>query len=408
MAQIKPFRAVLPTRDKVHLVASRSYITYGKRHLRGKLETNPFSFLHVINPDFFAPIPTRNLQIKYQLVKEKYQAFLGEKVLYRDEKENLYLYRQLKEGRVYSGFIGGASVKDYYDGTIKVHEHTLTKREVMFKNYLKTTGFNAEPVLMTHPSHTELGSIKDRYYSQRPEYDFTTTNAVRHQFWKIETETDIEQIAEIFASFKALYIADGHHRSASSSLLAKEANDLENPNNPLNYFMSMFIDEEELFIMDYNRLVKNIKGFNLNQFLEGVAQHFTLSKKEPGYVPNCCHEIGMFTNGTWYALTPKPELLSTNDPVEKLDAQLLNTYILEPLLGIKNIKTDKRVAFVGGIEGKQALEIPVNKGKAQVAFRLFPVLIEEIKAVADAQKVMPPKSTWVEPKLRSGLTIYEL
>lgn len=409
MANIIPFKAILPTRDKAHLVATRSYINYSKPHLRGKLEYNPFSFLHIINPDFFQAHKSANQVEKYNRVKQKFNEFLQKGYFTQDENPSFYLYRQIKKEHVFTGIIAGASVNDYLNGTIKIHEHTLTQREKMFETYLKQTGFNAEPVLMTHPHSEALTELKTEITSTRPEFDFSTTDLVQHQFWKIDSDEQIKKITNNFKTFQALYIADGHHRSASSVLLAKHNNQLNNPDLPINYFMTLFLDEAELNILPYHRLVTSIKPFSEIEFLEQVRTQFHKVELAPNNFkgPQNHHQIGMFIGGVWYILHSKISADDETHPTKRLDTQILNDKVFENILGIVDIKKDKRVKFLGGTEDISAIEKAVIKGPAKVGFAIHALNISDVKKVADASMVMPPKSTWVEPKLRSGLVIYQ-
>ncbi len=409
MAKIIPFKAVLPTRDKVHLVASRSYINYTKPHLKGKLESNPFSFLHIINPDFYLPKKVTRHNIKYDMVKEKYLDFLNRGYFYKKEEIGFYLYRQIKNGKSYTGIIAGASVNDYLSGKIKIHEHTLTKREKLFEAYLEHTGFNAEPVLMTHPHSDKLISIKEKITESRPEFDFSTTDYVQHQFWIIDKPQDIKAITKEFLKFNSLYIADGHHRSASSVLLAKDYGELQNDSLGINFFMSLFIDEDELNILPFNRLLSSIKPFSEYEFIEKVKEQFNeVIAIEGEFIgPTKHHEIGMYINNNWFLLKSKISEEAEKHPTKRLDPQILSDKVFENILGIIDIKKDKRVRFVSGTDGVKSIEKQVNKGLAKVGFALHGLNIKDVKLVADANMVMPPKSTWIEPKLRSGLVIYE-
>jgi len=391
-------------------VASRSYINYTKPHLKGKLESNPFSFLHIINPDFYLPKKVSNHHIKYKMVKEKFLDFLQKGYFYKKEEAAFYLYKQTKKGKEYSGIIAGASVNDYLSGKIKIHEHTLTKREKMFETYLEQTGFNAEPVLMTHPESGKLKSVKEKVTSIRPEFDFTTTDYVQHQFWIIDKPGLVKVITEEFTKFNALYIADGHHRSASSSLLAKDSRKLDDDSLGINYFMTLFIDESELNILPFNRLLSSIKPFTEDEFLEKVKEQFYLVEAIGTEFngPSKHHEIGMFLGNSWYLLKSKISDEDEKHPTKRLDTQILSDKVFKTILGIIDIKKDKRVRFVSGTEGIKPIEKQVNKGTAKVGFALHGLNINDVKKVADANMVMPPKSTWIEPKLRSGMVIYEL
>ena len=411
MANIKPFKAYRPTRDKVHLVASRSYISYNKKDLITKLDENPFTFLHILNPDYKTGKQSfSNSTKKFEKIKAKFNDFVTEQILMQDEKESFYIYRQIKDGHPYLGIIACASVDDYYDNVIKKHEATITAREEIFKTYLETVQINAEPVCFTYPNHAKIDQLTQEKILERPEYDFTTTNRVGHTFWKIDEATTIEKIVRYFAEVPSIYIADGHHRSASSALLGKslrEKDSTSSSEKAYNFFMGYFIPENDLQIFEFNRLVTTIGDLSLASFLEAIKKDFEVVFVEGAYFrPQKNHEIGMYIEGKWFCLIPMEGRFLENDPVNSLDVSILTNHILSPILGISDLKTDERVYFKGGLEGVEALKKDVDSGKAKVAFAHFPVSMQQLKTISDANQIMPPKSTWIEPKLRSGLTVY--
>lgn len=412
MATVKPFRAYRPAPDKVHLVASRSYISYSKIELKRKLDENPYSFLHVINPEHGQQKADKpNSKGHNQKVRKKFEEFVQEEILFQDTKPSFYIYRQLKEGKMYTGIIACASVEDYDQNIIKKHEATITKREVAFKNYLKEVKVNAEPVCFTYPNLSTIDVLVSNKCKERAAYDFTTTNKVRHTFWKLSEENIVEQIQREFEKIPAIYIADGHHRSASSSLLSKEMKLAHKraENSAYDYFMGIFIPEKELKIYEFNRLVSTIGNLSNEKFIEKIKKDFKLScLGEKIFQPRKVHEIGMYLDKKWYSLLPKTGSYNEMHPVESLDVSILSNNLLAPILGITDLKTDKRISFMGGLEKIEKLMQAVDSGKQKVAFRHFPVSMEQLKEIADANLIMPPKSTWIEPKLRSGLTIYSL
>ncbi len=376
-----------------------------------KLDENPFTFLHILNPEYKQRKTTKaNSEARFKLVKNKFVEFINQQILIQDEKDSYYLYRQIKDGHPYVGIIGCAAVKDYYNKVIKKHEATIAKRENMFKNYLKATEINAEPVCFTYPNHKEIDHITQETLLKRPEYDFTTTNKVRHSFWIINNQKDIKRIKNAFVSIDSIYIADGHHRSASSALMGKElaAKNAKHTGSELyNYFMGIFIPETDLHIFEFNRLVTDIGNLNSTQFLNQVKAKFELVHVgNTVFVPRKVHEIGMYIDGDWYCLIPKEALFEENDPVHHLDVSILTNHLLAPILGIEDLRTDSRIYFKGGLEGVEALKEDVDSGKARLAFAHYPVTMEQLKSIADANCIMPPKSTWIEPKLRSGLTVF--
>lgn len=404
MAKVSPFKAIRPSADKVHLVASRSYISYSNEALTTKLDDNPFTFLHVLNPEYKSKDATK-AKPDFLKVKEKFLDFFEEEIFLQDEQESYYVYRQVKDGNTYTGIIGCASVEDYLSGVIKKHEATIAHREEMFKNYLGAVELNAEPVCFTYPNHKTIDKVTNNVIEDAPVYDFTTTNRVRHTLWLIKNIAEVEKITSAFSEVEAIYIADGHHRSASSALLGKEANDL---NSKRNKFMGIFIPEKEMKIYEFNRLVTSLGKVSTQELIDGIGKEFDIIKESSiDYSPKKNNEIGMYIEGSWFSLLPKPNLLN-NKLVDALDVSLLTNYILEPLLGISDLRTDKRIYFKGGIEGSLALKKEVDSGKAAVAFAHYPVSMTALKEIADADQIMPPKSTWIEPKLRSGLTIYSL
>ena len=413
MALVKPFKAIRPSVDKVHLVASRSIDAYPTEELKNKLRAEPYSFLHIINPDHSDRIPTLPGSIeRLQKVKNKFAEFITNKIFIKDTSPAFYIYRQIKENVTYTGIIGCAAVDDYYNGIIKKHEQTLTEREEKLKDYLDICDFNAEPVLFCYPSDTIIDNITDSVIQTAPLYDFVTNDAVKHRLWKIDNPAILKEIENRFDKIRSIYIADGHHRSASSALLGKERKQ-NNPghtgNEPYNFYLGIFFPETQLRIFDFNRVIADTKGLSAEELINKISDSFNVEeKKDLLYKPNCLHNFSMYLDKKWYSLTAKQEICTNNDPVEILDAQLLSKYILAPILNITDLRTDKRIKFVPGIKGAEELKNKVDSGKYKVAFGLFPVTMQQLKKVADAEKIMPPKSTWVEPKMRSGLTIYSL
>ncbi|MFT5970491.1 MAG: hypothetical protein ACI8ZO_001003 [Flavobacteriales bacterium] len=416
MTKIRPFKAVRPTRDKVHLVASRSYVSYSPESLNDKLSENPYTFIHVINPEFGKQGPKKEGKARFYMVKSRFDEFVDEGVYVQDEIPQFYIYRQTKQGVnpnvSYTGIIAGASIDDYMEGHIKVHEQTLTKRENMFKDYLDVCDFNAEPVLLTYPPQDAIEEIVKKYTSQRAEYDFTSTNKDRHTVWLIDKDEDIKGIMESFENVSDLYIADGHHRSASSVLLGEDRRKNKGKfdgEESFNYFMSYLVPEDQLHIYDFNRLVEDLNHLYKDEFIEKLEQVADLTSMGSDiFKPTRLHQLSMYLEGEWFALEFKSDYYDDFDPINSLDAHLLSKHILGPILEIHDLKTDKRIEFMDGVKGMQGLKDRVDSERAKVAFGLFPVSIEQLKHVADTGNSMPPKSTYVEPKLRSGLTIFPI
>jgi uncharacterized protein (DUF1015 family) len=413
MAKVIPFRAIRPQNDKVHLVASRSVDGYNTAELREKLAGNPYSFLHVINPDYEDGIKTKpGSRERLLKVKDHFKKFVREKIFLRDEAPCYYLYRQVKEGTEFTGIIACTSIDDYINGVIKIHEQTLTQREEKLKDYLDVCEFNAEPVLFCYPNDTVIDELSEEISLTRPDYDFSTTDKVRHTVWIISSRKTVKQIAERFNLIPNIYIADGHHRSASATLLGKLRRSTRKSytgEEAFNYYLGVFFPENHLKIYDYNRIVKDLNGLSVNQLIYNLKNNFVVDEvTETDFKPQRKHEISMYIDNKWYSLKAKEGIYNPNDPIGSLDADILTKYILSPVLDIHDLKTDKRIGFVPGVKGSIALKRQVDEGKAAIAFGLFPVTMEHLKWIADTNNIMPPKSTWVEPKMRSGLLIYSL
>jgi uncharacterized protein (DUF1015 family) len=409
MTKIKPFKAIRPVRDKVHLVATRPYYSYKKNVLSAKLEDNPFTFLHIINPEFGSPIKTLpNTQERFNLVSESYKKFIAEGILITEQENSIYIYRQTSGSHQYTGIIAGASIQEYEDDLIKKHEATITSREDMFTNYLDVVGYNAEPVLLSYSHSDELDVLLQEHTQKRSEYEFSTTDRIKHELW-ILSGSEMDGIISSFEKIDACYIADGHHRSASSASLARLRREKGNLDiNNKDYFLAFFIDEKRMNILEFNRLIKNLNGLTKNEFLEKISTHFIVEKLSKAHKPASEHQITVCIGGDWYLLICKPEIIHGEHPVKCLDPEILTQFILTPVLGIQDLKTDDNIEFISGAESIQTIEDQIIKGKFKIGFVLFPVTMDQVKRVADNQMIMPPKSTWVEPKMRSGLTIYTI
>jgi len=408
MAKIKSFCAVRPTRDKAHLVATRPYYTYKKHIMDAKLEENPFTFMHIINPEYGLSDKTApNSEERFAKVREKYEEFLSQGVLQQDQEAALYVYKQTKNGREYLGVIAGASVAEYNKDLIKKHEATLTSREEVFVNYLEITGFNAEPVLLAHQPSKKLNTLLELVCEERPEFEFSTTDYVKHELWIVKGLLE-NQIKNAFDEIPVTYIADGHHRSASSAILGQHFKEKGcTPDHYSQYFLAFFIDEARLDILPFHRVAHDLNGLDADTFVEALEINFEITEIDY-HQPKQAHELVMYLQEKWYSLVCREEIIDATNPVKELDAQLLTDYILAPLLAISDLKTSDRIKFISGEEGVDTLISEVDRTTDGVGFVLFPVRMDQVKAVADAHLIMPPKSTWVEPKLRSGLTIYPI
>lgn len=401
MIKIAPFKAIRPTRDKASLVASRSYLTYSRKTLKEKLDNNPYTFLHIINPDFSDKIKVNNEDLKYQLIKNKFSSFLNQGILQKDNQKCFYLYQQQKKNLSYTGIIAGASIEAYLSGQIKIHEHTISKREKMFCDYLGSTNFNAEPVLLTYKNNEVINNHISNHCKQRPEYEFTTTNKVTHKLWLISKSEDIESISNEFEKVESFYIADGHHRMSSSALLHKKSKTKSS-----GYCMSFLVSDNQISVQNFNRLVSDLNGLSNDEFLKKLEKSFIVTKKLKYHNPTLKDEISIYLDKSWYSLIYKQKKNEVLNIVEQLDPSILTENILSPILGITDLKTDKRIDFIDGTKLNFAVN-EVNSKRFKVLFVLKPISIETIKNVSDNNLCMPPKSTFIEPKLRSGLTIYK-
>jgi uncharacterized protein (DUF1015 family) len=409
MAQIRAFKAIRPVRNKVHLVATRPYYSYKKNVLKAKLEDNPYTFLHIINPEFGSTVKTKpNSTERFLQVRQKFELFKQTGILQTDAQAHIYIYRQTKEDFAVSGFFVGVSVDDYLNGSIKIHEQTLTAREDIFTNYLETVGFNAEPVLLTYEGTEPIRNLLETYLSTRPEYEFTTTDRITHELWLMSAE-DTAFICDAFAQIPALYIADGHHRSASS---VRYAQHLRAQNKPYpdaaNYFLAYLVEEKAVQISAFHRLLKSTNGLDLKGFESILANEGLVERLPNACLPTNKHDIHIYMDKTWLRFSPNLNFINDQDPIETLDSFILSDLILKPIFGIIDLKTSDQVEFVPGNEALEKITESIDSAKFEVAFFLHPADIEDVKKVADAGLNMPPKSTWVEPKLRSGLTIYSL
>lgn len=399
MCSIIPFRAVRPSRDKIALVTSRSYDEYSAAELASQLDYNPFSFLHILHPGY-TNIQKEGVEKRYSKVRAKYMDFRNEGVLKQEAAPVFYLYELESSGRTYTGIVAGVALADYHSGKIKKHEDTLEYRVDQFKDYLHISGFNTEPVLLAYPPNVSL----ERWISERkhrsPLYHFTSLNREVHTLWRIGEAEDIEFLAQTFENIPNLYIADGHHRSASAAKLFAEYGAEQNPN--LAHFMSFLISENDVHIHEYNRVIEDLNGHTVASFLERIEPHFNVSNLgHELWKPEQRGQFSMYLEGTFYSLTPKKTF-------DVPDAEYLYETLLHPVLGIGDLRNDRRISYLPGKEPITKLMSLVDEGDFEVAFALFPATFSEIRRLADNGRIMPPKSTYIEPKFRSGLVIYEL
>ncbi len=411
MAKIKPFKAVRPAPDKVALVTCRTYDDYSSAELAAWLDFNPYSFLHVIHPAY-ANAQKVSLEKRFKAVANKYQDFKHDQILIEEEHPVFYLYEIQSKGQTFTGIIAGTSVKDYQNNVIKKHEDTLQYRVELFKDYLHQTNFNTEPVLITYPDSVEINTFIALRKKSKPVYEYSTTNKEKHTLWKIDTQSEVDWLQEHFENIPNLYIADGHHRSASAELLYEQDKHLGNEN--LNYFMSFLIAESNVKIYEFNRLIRDLNGLSKDTFIKKLSEHFVIvAKDQEIWKPQNKFEFGMYLDGSFYALFYKHNnnVISSEDEksiLDNLDAQILYDKVLFPLLGIEDLRNDERIDYIPGKQSISVIKDLIDEGEFEVGFMLYPSDINEIKALADNNLIMPPKSTYIEPKFRSGLVVYEL
>lgn len=399
-----------PSRDKVGLVVSRPYEEYSVEELKFQLDHNPYSFLHIINPGYKFQKEISG-EKRFQLVKNRYLEFREDGIFFQDDKPCYYIYRSVSRDQSFTGIIAGASAGDYESNIIKRHEDTIEDREKLFKEYLKVVGFNTEPVLLTYPDSEVINGIMEETMIRRPEYEFSSFNKETHYIWVVEEPSVTRQIQAEFERMPALYIADGHHRSASSWLLAQEmkaGNPDHNGKEPYNFFMSYLIAESNLKLYEFNRLVRDLNGLSKKEFLMQLDEWFRIENRGAElYSPSRKHHFSMYLDGEFYSLYLRKKIYEFTDSLSKIDPYILYITVLKPLLGIQDPKNDLRIAYLPGKNDPFAVKKAVDEGSFEVGFGMLPLAVEEIKEVSDEELTMPPKSTYIEPKLRSGLTIYE-
>ncbi len=406
MSKIIPFKAVRPAKDKVALVTCRNYDDYSAAELAAWLNFNPYSFLHVIHPAYVQAQKT-TLDKRFKGVAHKYQDFKSDAVFVSEPKPVFYLYEIQTKTHTFIGIIAGTSIEDYQKNVIKKHEDTLQYRVELFKDYLHQTGFNTEPVLITYPDNSDINNWIETKKKEQPIYHFATTTKEKHTLWAVDTETDIKWLETQFDKIPEIYIADGHHRSASAELLYEENKHSGNQN--LNFFMSFLIAESTVKIYEFNRIIRDLNGHSKEDFLEKLNKHFIVKSKEKElWKPENKYEFGMYLDGSFYALFYKHENHKNSTILDSLDAQILYDKVLHPILGIEDLRNDDRIDYISGKQSITTIKEIIDEGGLEVGFMLYPSNINEIKKFADNNLIMPPKSTYIEPKFRSGLVVYEL
>lgn len=414
MAIIKPFRGIRPPQDLVEQVVSRPYDVLNSAEARAEAGDNEKSLYHIIKPEIDFPEGTDEHDPRvYSKAAQNFERFQQEGWLVQDKKDCYYIYAQTMNGKTQYGLVVGAYVPDYMNGVIKKHELTRRDKEEDRMKHVRVNNANVEPVFFAYPDDALLDEIVQKYTAEKPVYDFVAPDdGFGHKFWVIDDDKDIERITEEFKGMPALYIADGHHRSAAAALVgAEKAN--QNPahrgDEEYNYFMAVCFPASQLTIIDYNRVVKDLNGLTEEEFLAALQKNFELQKMGAEiYKPAGLHNFALYLGGNWYSLTARPGTYNDNDPIGVLDVTISSNLILDEILGIKDLRSDKRIDFVGGIRGLGELKRRVDSGEMKVALALYPVSMKQLMDIADTGNIMPPKTTWFEPKLRSGLVIHKL
>lgn len=411
MAIVKPFKAVRPSRDKVALVSSKSYEAYTPAELGAKLDFNPFTFLHIIHPGYKHPQEISSDQ-RFQMVHDSYKEFKENGIFIKEDSASFYVYESSDSRNSFCGIIAATAVDDYTNGFIKKHEGTIKKREQLFETYLKATGFNAEPVLLMYEDDVAFDDLLLTIKKERPEYEFSTTDKKLHRLWLVQDSENIEKITSFFDKKDTLYIADGHHRSASSALLKKDlhAENIDHKGTEnYNYFMSYLIPESNLKISEFNRFIKDLNGYTDEEFFSKLETSFIIKNHGSNFkTPTKKHQFSMYLNGDFFTLQLKDYVYNYSDALSKLDTEILYRTILQPILGIEDLQNNNnRIGYTNNKLDILSLKSNVDNGSYKVGFGMLPITIDEMKEIADSKLIMPPKTSYIEPKLRSGLTMYE-
>ena len=413
MAKVRPFKGVRPPVEFVTEVASRPYDVLNSEEARIEAEGNEKSLYHIIRPEIdFAPGTDEHAPEVYAKAVENFKKFQDKGWLVQDEKPCYYVYVQTMDGRTQYGFVVAASVEDYMSGRIKKHELTRRDKEEDRMKHVRINRANIEPVFFTFPDNAELEAVLKEVTAKEPVYDFVAADGFGHHFWVVDDDETISRITALFSGIPNMYIADGHHRSAAAALVGKEmadANPNHTGNEEYNYFLAVCFPASHLHVIDYNRLVRDLNGLSESEFMARLADNFVVENKGTDvYKPQHLHNFSLYLNGEWYSLTAKQGTYDDDDPIGSLDVTISSDLILRDVLGITDLRSDKRIDFVGGIRGLEELKRRVDSGEMKLALALYPVTMGQIIKIADTGNIMPPKTTWFEPKLRSGLVIHKL
>lgn len=414
MAKIKPFKGLRPPRELVEQIESRPYDVLNSEEARAEAGDNEKSLYHIIKPEIdFEPGTSEYDPRVYEKAAENFKKFQEKGWLKQDKDDHYYIYAQTMNGKTQYGLVVGAYVDDYLNGVIKKHELTRRDKEEDRMKHVRVCDANIEPVFFAYPDNSVLNDLINRYASTEPVYDFVAPiDGFRHQFWIISDKADIETITKEFSKMPSLYIADGHHRSAAAALVGAEKakqNPHHTGNEEYNYFMAVCFQASQLTILDYNRVVKDLNGMTTEQFLDALKKNFVVDDRGTEiFKPTKLHEFSLYLDGHWYSLEAKPGTFDDKDPIGVLDVDISSRLILDELLDIKDLRSSKRIDFVGGLRGLGELKRRVDSGEMKAALALYPVTMKQIMDIADSGKIMPPKATWFEPKLRSGLIIHKL
>ncbi len=414
MAKLHAFKGYRPGKEHVKEVASRPYDVLNSEEARVEVEGNPWSFLHVVKPEVDLPEDIDlHSDVVYRKGKENLDRLIAGGYFVQDAEEMLYVYGQTMFGKTQYGIVGCAAVEDYLNGVIRKHELTRPDKEEDRMNHIRVTNFNAEPVFFAYPDHPGLDAIVEQVVAGEAEYDFITDDGVGHHFWLISDPVHVRKAVNIFENeIPFTYVADGHHRTAAAALVGqerKEANPDHKGSEEYNFFLAVHFPESQLTIIDYNRVVKDLNGHTPREFIKALEAGFVVEEKGTEiYKPERLHQFSMYLGGRWFSLSARDGTYDDHDPIGCLDVTVLSDLVLDPLLNITDLRKSKRIDFVGGIRGLKELSDRVDNGEMAVAFALYPVTMKQLIDIADNGMIMPPKTTWFEPKLRSGLVIHSL